>query len=106
MHVMEAANYSGVARREHGMLARAAGCRTNRISESRKSSASIETRIARKWTFLERLQPGRPRTKIDIEQLILRMAHEKEHLIEPAPARGRSVPWSVFLRAHSSARGT
>lgn len=24
----------------------------------------------------------------------------KEHLIEPAPARGRRVPWSVFLKAH------
>jgi putative transposase len=85
--------------------------------------------VARKWTFLERCRPGRPRTKIDIEQLIVRMANEnpnwgytriqgallnldvevgrgtirrilKEHLIEPAPARGRCVPWSVFLRAH------
>ena len=24
----------------------------------------------------------------------------KEHLIEPAPARGGRIPWSVFLRAH------
>lgn len=24
----------------------------------------------------------------------------KAHLIEPAPARGRCVPWSVFLKAH------
>jgi putative transposase len=23
-----------------------------------------------------------------------------DHLIEPAPARGRRVPWSVFLKAH------
>jgi hypothetical protein len=85
--------------------------------------------IAQKWTFLERRSPDRPRTKIDIEQLIVRMACEnpnwgytrihgallnldikigrgtirrilKEHLIEPAPARGRRVPWSVFLKAH------
>jgi hypothetical protein len=32
--------------------------------------------VARKWTFLERRRPGRPRAKIDIEQLIVRMAHE------------------------------
>ena len=66
---------------------------------------------------------------IDTEQLVVRIAHEnpgwgytriqgallnldikigrgtirrilKEHLIEPAPARGRRVPWSVFLKAH------
>ena len=30
--------------------------------------------VAQKWTFLERRRPGRPRTKIDIEQLIVRMA--------------------------------
>jgi putative transposase len=29
----------------------------------------------------------------------------KEHLIEPAPARGRRVPWSVFLKAHWKAVG-
>ena len=66
---------------------------------------------------------------IDIEQLVVRMAREnpswgytrihgalsnldikvgrgtirrilKDHLIEPAPARGRRIPWSVFLKAH------
>jgi putative transposase len=85
--------------------------------------------VARKWRFLERRRPGRPRTKIDIEELIVRMAREnpnwgytrihgallnldikigrgtirrilKDHLIEPAPARDRCVPWSVFLKAH------
>jgi cupin domain len=30
--------------------------------------------VAKKWTFLERRRPGRPRTKVDIEQLIVRMA--------------------------------
>jgi hypothetical protein len=24
----------------------------------------------------------------------------KDHLIEPAPPRGRRIPWSVFLKAH------
>lgn len=32
--------------------------------------------VVRKWTFLDRRQPGRPRTKLDIEQLIVRMASE------------------------------
>ena len=85
--------------------------------------------VAQKWTFLERRGPGRPRIKIDVEQLVVRMAREnpgwgytrihgallnldikvgrgtvrrilKDHLIEPAPARGRRIPWSVFLKAH------
>ena len=30
--------------------------------------------VAEKWTFLERRRLGRPRTKTDIEQLIVRMA--------------------------------
>src|SRR5579859_6306624 len=30
--------------------------------------------VATKWTFLERRRPGRPSTKVDIEQLIVRMA--------------------------------
>jgi hypothetical protein len=32
--------------------------------------------VLRKWTFLDCRQPGRPRTKLDIEQLIVRMASE------------------------------
>ena len=85
--------------------------------------------VAQKWTYLNRRTPGRPRTKIDIEQLVVRMACEnpswgytrihgallnldikvgrgtirrvfKDHLIGPAPARGRRIPWSVFLKAH------
>ena len=84
--------------------------------------------VAQKWTFVERRRPGRPRTKIDIEQLVIRVAAEnpswgytrihdalrnldvkigrgtirrilKDYRIEPAPARGRRVPWSVFLKA-------
>jgi hypothetical protein len=74
---------------------------------------------AKKWTFLERRQPGRPRTKADIEELVVRVAHEnpswgntrthglrnldikvgretirrilKDYLIEPAPASGPLV---------------
>ena len=85
--------------------------------------------VAQKWTFLERRRPGRPRTKVETEQLIVRIANEnpswgytrihgallnleikvgrgtirrilKDHLIEPAPARGRRIPWSVFLKTH------
>jgi transposase InsO family protein len=85
--------------------------------------------VAKKWTFLERRRPGRPRTKLDIEQLIVRMATDnpgwgytriqgallnlsirlgrgtirrilKDHLIEPAPTRGRRMSWSTFLKAH------
>jgi transposase InsO family protein len=85
--------------------------------------------VARKWTFVNRRRPGRPRTRADIETLIVRMATEnsgwgytriqgalsnvghrvgrgtirrilKEHGIEPAPMRGKEVPWSVFLKAH------
>jgi putative transposase len=84
--------------------------------------------VAEKWTFLERRRPGRPRTKVDVEQLIVRIAKEnpswgytriqgalinldvqvgrgtirrilRDHLIEPAPSRGRRISWSTFLKA-------
>src|SRR5215831_8360870 len=32
--------------------------------------------VARKWTFIERRRPGRPRTHAEIEALIVRMAIE------------------------------
>jgi transposase InsO family protein len=83
--------------------------------------------VARKWTYLEHRRPGRPRTKADIEELIVRMATENprwgytriqgalsnlrlkvgrgtirriilDHGLEPAP--NRRTPWSVFLKAH------
>jgi transposase InsO family protein len=85
--------------------------------------------VARKWTFIERRRPGRPRTRAEIEALIVRMATDnpgwgytrlmgamsnlgckvgrgtvrrilKDHGIEPAPTRGKQMPWSVFLKAH------
>jgi hypothetical protein len=72
-------------------------------------------------------------TKFDKEQLVLRIAREnpswgytrihgalrnmdikvgrgtirrilKDHLIEPAPARGRHIPWPTFLKAFSTRR--
>src|SRR5580658_5734519 len=43
--------------------------------------------VAKKWTFLERRRPGRPRIKVDIEQLIVRMAKDN-------PSRG--FQWSTW----------
>jgi putative transposase len=91
--------------------------------------------VAEKWSFLERRRPGRPHTKIDTEQLIVRMATDnpgwgytriqgalmnlkikvgrgtirrilKEHLIEPAPSRGRrllgvNLPQGALARPRS-----
>jgi transposase InsO family protein len=85
--------------------------------------------VARKWTFIERRRPGRPRTGEELAALVVRMAREnrgwgytriqgamanlghmlgrgtirrilKDHGIEPAPQRGKGMPWSVFLKAH------
>jgi putative transposase len=85
--------------------------------------------VARKWTFLERRRPGRPRTREVLVALVVRMATEnrswgytriqgamanlgyrlgrgtirsilKDHGIEPAPERGKGTLWSVFLKAH------
>jgi hypothetical protein len=78
--------------------------------------------VAKKWTFLGRRQPGRSRTKLDIEELVARIANEntslsytrihgalrnldikvgrgtirrilKDHLIETAPTR--KLSWST-----------
>ena len=85
--------------------------------------------VARKWTFIERRRPGRPRTRGELAALVVRMATEnrgwgytriqgamanlgykpgrgmvrrilQEHGIEPAPERGKGMPWAVFLKAH------
>ena len=85
--------------------------------------------VARKWTFVERRSPGRPRTRQELAALVVRMATEnrtwgytriqgamanlgyqlgrgtirrilKDYGIEPAPERGKGMPWSVFLKVH------
>jgi transposase len=85
--------------------------------------------VARKWTFVERRSPGRPRIRGELVALVVRMAKEnrgwgytriqgamanlgyklgrgtigrilKDHGIEPAPERGKGMSWSVFLKAH------
>lgn len=85
--------------------------------------------VARKWDYSERRKPGRPRTKTETSDLVVRMAREnttwgytriqgalahvghelsrgtianilKEHGIEPAFVRAKRTPWRVFLRAH------
>ena len=85
--------------------------------------------VARKWTFIERRRPGRPRTGAELAALVVRMAAEnpswgytriqgamanlghllgrgtirrilKDHGTEPAPVRSKDMPWSVFLKAH------
>jgi putative transposase len=86
--------------------------------------------VAKKWDYSQRRKPpGRPRTKQEIVDLILRFAREnptwgydriqgalanrrhtlsdqtvgnilKEHGIEPAPDRERQTTWATFLKAH------
>ena len=86
--------------------------------------------VAKKWDYSQRRKlPGRPRTKQEIVDLILRLALEnptwgydriqgalanlrhkisdqtvgnilKEHGIEPAPDRKRQTTWATFLKAH------
>jgi transposase InsO family protein len=125
--------FTDAERRTLAALAREIGTKTLQGLDPVVSPATLfrwhREFIARKWTFLERRRPGRPRTKVDNEQLIVQMAQEnpswgytrihgallnlgikigrgtirrilKDHLIEPTPARGRRVPWSVFLKAH------
>jgi putative transposase len=125
--------FTDAERRTLGTLAKQIRIKALRGLEPLVSPATLlrwhRELVASKWTYLERRQPGRPRTPIDIEQLVLRMAREnpswgytriygalsnleikvgrgtirrilQDHLIEPAPARGRCIPWSVFLKAH------
>jgi hypothetical protein len=117
--------FSDAERRTLGALAKEIGTRALRELDPIVSPATLlrwhRELVAQKWTFLERRRPGRPRTPIDIEQLVVRMAREnpswgytrihgalsnldikigrgtirrniKDHLIEPAPARGRRIP--------------
>jgi hypothetical protein len=72
--------FSDAERHALATLAKEIGTRALRDIDPRVSLATLlrwhRDLVARKWTFLERRRLGRPRTKIDIEQLIVRMAHE------------------------------
>jgi transposase InsO family protein len=85
--------------------------------------------VATKYDGSAKRRPGRPRTKPDIVELVLRMARETprwgytrirgalhelghdvgrntikrillDHGLEPAPERGKRTTWSTFLKAH------
>jgi len=85
--------------------------------------------IAKKFDGTAKRSPGRPKTKPDIAKLLLWMAIDNpgwgytrirgalfelghdigrntikrillEHGLEPAPERGRHMPWSTFQKAH------
>ena len=85
--------------------------------------------IAKKYDGSQQRSPGRPRSSQEIRALIVRMAEDnhtwgytrirgalrnlghrigrntikrilKDHGIEPAPERGRGMPWDTFLKAH------
>ncbi len=87
------------------------------------------TLVARKYDGSKKRGCGRPRTKVDIAALVVRMAEDNptwgytrirgamrhvghevgrstiqrilaDHGIEPAPERGRRIRWSTFLKAH------
>jgi transposase InsO family protein len=85
--------------------------------------------VAKKYDGSENRKPGRPRKPDEIRELIVRMAQEnagwgytrikgalknldhevgrttikrvlQEQGLEPAPLRGKSMPWDVFLKSH------
>ena len=85
--------------------------------------------VANKYDGSKKRVPGRPRTKQETRALVVRMAHENprwgytrirgalynlgielgrntikrillESGIEPAPQRGKHMPWKTFLKAH------
>jgi len=88
--------------------------------------------VARKYDGSGQRGPGRPRRRGEISELVVRMAREnetwgytrikgalknlgyklgrntikrtlQEHGIDPAPERGRHMPWAKFIRAHLGA---
>jgi len=67
-------------RRTLGALAKEVGIKALRELDPIVSPATLlrwhRELVAQKWTFLQRRSPGRPRTATDIEQLVVRMAHE------------------------------
>jgi len=72
--------FSNAERHALATLAKEIGTRVLRDIDPLVSPATLlrwhRDLVARKWRFLERRRLGRPRTKIDIEQLIVRIAHE------------------------------
>ena len=85
--------------------------------------------VARRYDGTERRGPGRPRKRGEIVELVLRMAREnerwgctrikgalknlrhevarntikrilQEHGIDPAPQRGKRMPWAKSIKAH------
>ena len=85
--------------------------------------------VARKWDYSKRRKPGRPRTGLEVSNLVVRMAKEnptwgytriqgalahvgydlsrgtianvlRENGIEPSFERSKRTPWPTFLRAH------
>ena len=85
--------------------------------------------IARKYDGSKARKPGRPRTAVEIEELIIRMARDNarwgytrirgalrnlgheigrntikrillDNGIDPAPLRKKSMSWAIFLKAH------
>jgi hypothetical protein len=71
---------SDADRRTLATLAKAIGTEALRALDPLVSPATLlrwhRQLVAQKWTFLEARRPGRPRTKIDVEQLVVRMARE------------------------------
>jgi putative transposase len=125
--------FTDAERRTLGSLAKTLGRKALRELDPIVTPATLlrwhRELVARKWTSPIRHRPGRPRTRAEIEQLVVRMATEntgwgytrtlgaltnlgvslgrgtiqrilKEHLIEPAPIRRKTISWSTFLKAH------
>ena len=89
--------------------------------------------IAKKYDGSKSRKPGRPKTAVEIEELILQMAHDNtrwgytrirgalhnlgheigrntvkrillENGFDPAPLRAKGTSWKTFLKAHWGAR--
>jgi hypothetical protein len=67
--------FTDAERRALATLAKEVGTKALRDIDPIVSPATLlrwhRELVAKKWTFLERRQPGRPRTKVDIEELIV-----------------------------------
>ena len=125
--------FTDAERRTLGALAIKLGCKALRELDPIVTPATLlrwhRELVARKWKFPMRRRPGRPRTAVEIEQLVLLMAIEnpgwgytrilgalsnlnikvgrgtirrilKDRLIEPTPIRRKRISWSTFLKAH------